>query len=241
MSDPRDTDANPSATERSDIGFDIDEKAGQRSLLLTVGALAAFIAALALIPMAIGFGPFGLRVITSKEIPVHVLNLSGEDVTIALSFASEAQVVAGTMDSLETLAGPVSLESRSLDGEVMESITLDATGPVFYNVGGGRCFAVFDISAFYDGESEVEENMTVVARLGEETRIHVFEADTVVLPRRVAPDQAIGVVHWLEPVGCGLLDPEEEPYLIGTSLVRLQQRRENYEEARDAAREAAGY
>lgn len=241
MSDPRDTDASPAATERSDIGFDIDENAGRRSLMLTVGALAAFIAALALIPMAIGFGPFGLRVITSKEIPVHVLNLSGGDVSIRLSFASDSDVTAGTMETLETLAGPITIETLGPNGETLESLDVDADGPIFYNVGGGRCFAVFDISTFYDGESQVEENMTVVARLGEETRLHVFDADTVVLPRRVAPDQAMGVVHWLEPVGCGLLDPEEEPYLIGTSLVRLQQRRENYEEAREAAREAAGY
>lgn len=221
------------------IGFEIDDPTGRRGLLGWVAALAAFVLALGLIPAKLGFGPFGLRLFTSDEIPVHVLNLSGSDLEVALSFASPVVVTGGTMETLVTLSGSSSLRATRPDGTLVDDLEFEAAGPLFYNAGGGRCFAVFDISAYYDGELE-EGDMTVVARLDEDTRLYEFEADTIVLPRRMAPDQARGVVHWLEPVGCSMLDPENESYLVGTSLVRLQQRRERYEEELRRAREAQG-
>lgn len=227
-------------TETDYEGFDVPDPTGKKRLWGTVGALVAFIAALGLIPMALGFGAFGLRLIVSDQIPVHILNLSGADADITLSFAADAQVVAGTMDTMETLSGPFEITATHPDGTVVDQLEIDADGPVFYNVGGGKCFAVFDISTLYLGEGESESDVTVVARLYEDTRFYAFEADTILLPRRVPPDRAFGTVHWLEPVACSLLDPAEESFLVGRSLVRLGHRRDQYEEARQEAREAQG-
>ncbi len=230
----------PSRDADSDLGFEIDDPSGRRRLWATALGIGGFVAALALLPMAIGFGPFGLRLLLSDEIPVHVLNVSGEDVNVSLSFASDVDVPAGSMETLATLSGRSRLVATRADGTVVDDLEIDATGDVFYNVAGGKCFVVFDISSFYLGEDEQQGDMTVVARLYEDTRVYAFTSDSILLPRRVPPDQARGSVHWLEPVGCAMLEPSEEPYLIAQSLMRLQSRRERYEEELREAREAAG-
>ena len=212
-------------------GLEIPESG--RAAWYALAAVIALVAVVAILPWAFGFGPFAIRLLTSAEIEVHVLNLSGDDVHIELPVAADRPVPAGTMEALATLEGRFTIAPRRDDGTVVEEVEVDARTPVFYNVGGGRCFAVFDITNFYGGEGEV---MTVVARLDEDARIHVFDADTVLLPRRTPPTQARGRVHWLEPVGCSLLDPEEEDYLIGSNLVRLEHRRDQYEEALREAR-----
>ena len=204
--------------------------------IAVVGAL--FAAAIGGIPWLIGFGPFGHRLLTGDEIPVHVLNLSGGDLEIELSFAATATVPGGTLETLNTLSGGATLRAIESDGTTLDEIDFDADGPVFY-FAGDECFAVFDISDFYGGEPD-EGDVHVVRRMPEGTNFHAFEADTIVLPRRVAPDQARGVVHWLEDVPCDLLSPENEGYLTTRSFVRLQQRRERYEEQLREAREAAG-
>lgn len=228
--------ANP--PEGSFEGFADDPPGGRSNLLLTVAIFGALVAGLGLLPMAFGLGPFGSRLVTADEVPVHVLNLSGTDLTVSLSFAADLTVVAGTMETMGTLSGGSRLVARRPDGTVLDDLRFSADGPVFYNAGGGRCFAVFDISGFY-GDDPDTSAVTVVARLPEDTRLYEFEADTIVLPRRTAPDQARGRVHWLEPVGCNLLDPDEESYLIGQNLVRMQERRDRYEEELRRAREAA--
>lgn len=197
-------------------------------LLLAVGG----------IPWAIGFGPFGHRLLTGDEIAVHVLNLSGGELRIELSFAADAMVEGGRMDTLTTLSGGATLRSVDSDGIVRDEIEFDADGPVFYFAGDDQCFAVLDISDFYGGEED-EGDLQVVRRMPVGTNFHAFDADTIVLPRRVAPDQARGTVHWLEDVPCDLLTPENEGYLTTRSFVRLQQRRERYEEELREAREAA--
>lgn len=212
---------------------------GRRSRAPAIVAALALVAAIGGIPWAIGFGPFGHRLLTGDEIPVHVLNLSGGDLTIELSFAADVVVAGGRMETLTTLTGGASLTSRDSDGEVRDQLTFDADGPVFYFAGDDECFAVFDISDFYGGEPD-EGDIRVVSRMPVGTNLHLFGADTVVLPRRVAPDQARGTVHWLEDVPCDLLTPENEGYLTTRSFVRLQQRRERYEEELREAREAQG-
>lgn len=227
------------ATPAPDAGDELESIRSTRGLTGTVLAVAALLAAVGLAPMAIGFGPFGARLLLSHEIPVHVLNLSGDDLDVSLSFASTVRVPAGTMETLETLSGGARLKATRPDGTIVDELEIDAGGPVFYNAGGGRCFAVFDISPYYDGDVD-EGDIEVVARLDEATRVYEFSADTVVLPRRVAPDQARGTVHWLEPVGCAMLSPENESFLIGQNLVRLRERRERAMEERERARQTQG-
>jgi len=204
---------------------------------LLIAAVVLVIAGVA--PQRLGCGWFGTRAVLADNVTVHVLNLTDADVVIAAPFGSPQTVASGALVGVETLAGPLRIRATRTDGTLVEDVRVDATGAVFYNVGGGRCFAVFDISEFYGAESEQPE-LRVVARLDEATRTYAFDADTVVLPRRPPPDMARGRVHWLEPVGCTLLDPEEESYLVGRNLHRMQERRERREEEMRQAREAAG-
>ncbi|MCB9532011.1 MAG: hypothetical protein H6698_05925 [Myxococcales bacterium] len=205
---------------------------------IPVAIAAAAIGAVVGAPWALGFGPAGARIFTSHEIPVHILNLSGQDVDIELAFTSPKRVTAGTLETLETLSGGATLVTRSPDGAVVEELEIEADGPVFYNVGGGTCFAVFDLSEFY-GDDERGGDLRVVARLDESTRLYAFDAETVVLPRGVAPAAARGKVQWIEPVGCNLLELDEEPALIAQNLMRLRERRERRDEELRRVREAA--
>ena len=210
-----------------------------RSALTFVVVAALFAAAIGGIPWLIGFGPFGHRLLTGDEILIHVLNLSGGDLEIELSFAATTTVPGGRMETLNTLSGGATLRAIQPDGAVRDEIEFDANGHVFYFAGDDECFAVFDISDFYGGEPD-ESDIHVVRRMPVGTNFHVFEADTVILPRRMAPDQARGTVHWLEDVPCDLLSAENAGYLTTRSFVRLQARRERYEEQLREAREAAG-
>jgi hypothetical protein len=159
---------------------------------------------------------------------------------IELSFAATVTIEGGRMEALTTLSGGATLISRTPDGEIRDTLTFDSDKPVFYFAGNPeQCFAVFDITDFYNGELE-EGDLKLVHAMPAGTIFHAFEADTVVLPRRVAPDQARGTVHWLEDVSCELLNEENEPYLTARTFVRMQQRREAHEERLREAREAAG-
>lgn len=209
-----------------------------RSVLTAVVVLGLFAIALGGIPWLIGFGPFGYRLLTGDEIAVHVLNLSGGDLEVELSFAATVTIEGGRMETLTTLSGGATLTARTPDGEVRDTVTFDEDQPVFYFAGSpDQCFAVFDITDFYNGEPE-EGDLKFVRAMTAGTNFHAFEADTIVLPRRVAPDQARGVVHWLEDVSCDLLAEGNEPYLIARTFIRMQQRREAHEERQRAAREA---
>ena len=69
---------------------------------IPVAIAAAAIGAVVGAPWALGFGPAGARIFTSHEIPVHILNLSGQDVDIELAFTSPKRVTAGTLEAAVT-------------------------------------------------------------------------------------------------------------------------------------------
>ncbi|MFT6628568.1 MAG: hypothetical protein ACJA1R_001830 [Flavobacteriales bacterium] len=235
MSDDANDDVNEGdAIESVEVGtydLDLDDlpKAPSKIPLLIGAAVALF--AIAAAPAMLGFGWFGARLLTSDEIDVYVLNTSGQDLDVALPFASVARVPGGTLQTLQTLTGEITIEALSTSGESLEMLEVNATGPVFYNALGSECLVVFDVTDFYGGEA----NLTIVRRVSQEERIIVLDADTVVLPRRALPSQAIGTVHWVDVVGCALMDPEYEEDLLQRSLFRIQQRREAQQQAREAA------
>lgn len=197
-----------------------------------LGSLA--LVALGVIPWLLGAGWFGLRLASAGEVPIHVLNTSGSDIEVQVSFASRRVVASGTMETIETLAGPVSLTTHNADGELLESFEFEASVPVFYNAMGSECLAVFDLTPYYGGQTE--QPLQVLRRITRDERLVELDAGTLLLPRRTAPDQATPPVHWVEVVGCTLLEPAEEDYLVGQAEFRLQQRRDAYNEAREAAR-----
>jgi hypothetical protein len=192
--------------------------------------VGGLIAVLAIAPMALGAGPFGLRFITSVSVPVHVLNTSGQDLTIEVPFATPLESPGGTFLSTNSLSGPITLQAVAADGTIVEEVDIEARGQVIYNVLGSECLAVMDASTYYGAEGP---GLVVVDRITQDMRVYVTEADTVILPRRTMPDQAEGVVHWIEPINCETLDPAREDELLMWAEFRLRQRRERLEDARD--------
>lgn len=218
------------ALEELDALVAAKERSRRAAILCAVAALAA----LAVIPRLLGAGWFGARVVLAREVPIHVLNTSGQDLVIKVPFASATTVRAGTIETVETLAGPVALEAFGEDGERAEFFEFDAQVPVVYNALGSECLAVFDLTPFYGGEHAAP--LRVLDRISRDERLVELDAGTLILPRRTPPDQATAPVHWVEVVGCTLLDPSEEAYLVGQAEFRLQERRTALEEAREAAR-----
>ena len=193
----------------------------------------ALVAALAIGPKLAGFGWFGARFLFSAEVPIYALNLSGQDVTVELSFSSDTTLAAGTLEVLETLAGPITLVARDADGTVVDELSIDAQGPLFYNVAGADCLAVFDLTSFYGPQQR--SAVTLHARIEQGTRLYPIDAETVVLPRRTNPDSTHGDVHWIESVSCSSLDPDRENELLMWAESRFMERRRQLEEAREAA------
>lgn len=199
-------------------------------------AVTLALGAFATVPMVLGFGWFGARLVTSAPLPVHVLNTSGQPLTIEVDFASPVLVPPGRVESLESLTGDITLVARAEDGsEVEREVISDAQGAVFYNALGSECLAVFDLTGLYGG-SDDEAAIRVVERVQRDQRIVRSEADVLLLPRRTPPDTVRGTVHWIEVVGCNLLDPAEEEFLLSQAQFRLENRRAEYEALREMTR-----
>lgn len=211
-------------------GFDVPPSRPWLGPIIVVGALAI----IGVIPYLLGFGFFASRVILSKDVNVYVWNFSGEELTFEIDFSEDVNLPAG-METVRTLTGPVSITARGTDGEIVEHFDIELERPVFYNANGSTCFAVYDVTAYYDGTED--SRLRLVDRIYQDDTFYEIQADTVVLPRRPTPTQAIGDVHWIEPVtDCDNLDPAYEESLLVQAEIRLQRRREEYEQALEEAR-----
>jgi len=213
-------------------GFEVPPSRPWLAPLVVVSAIAV----IGVIPYLLGFGFFATRVIFSQDVNVYVWNFSGEELTFEIEFAEDVHLPAG-METVRTLTGPVTVAALNTDGEVVESFDLEIERPLFYNSNGSTCFAVYDVTSYYDGTED--SRLRLVDRIYQDDRFYEIQAETVVLPRRPTPTQAIGDVHWIEPVtDCDNLDPAYEESLLVQAEIRLQRRREEYEQA---LQEARGY
>lgn len=195
--------------------------------------VAAILAVLGAAPLAFGLGPFGARLALAGTGAVHVLNTSGQDLTVDVSFAAPVVVPAGTMEVIETLRGRVTLIATAPDGSVVETLVFDAGEATFYNAAQSACLVVVDLTDVYGGEGVLRVHERVPR---EQALIHQA-SDVWLLPRRTPPEQAAGTVHMLEVVGCNLLAQEEEAFLLSQVQFRLEERRRAYQEALREARE----
>lgn len=195
--------------------------------LLAYGIPTGIVLAILFVPWIIGYGPAGYRLITSHPVDVHVLNLSGQDVIVTVPHNRATPFPAGTLRELQTLAGTFEIQTTTLDGAPVETVAVETERDALYIVGGGQCLAVFDVSNYYGGGGG---GMRIAHRIGEDDRVFAFVADTTLLPRRTAPDRAAGVVHWIEPVDCQSLEPDNEESLVTWAEFRLRQRRERRQE-----------
>lgn len=210
----------------------IDRHRPIRNLVLTI---AAFLVLAGIGPMFFGAGPFGHRLLFGKDVQIQVFNLSDRDTLVKVSFGPEILVRAGTREAVKSVSGPIEIETRTTDGALIETQQLEAEGDFMYSVEGRGCFAVFDITSFYNPDAPP---MTLVDRKFAGEPFKRIYADTFVPPRRPVPDNARGVVHWFEIANCDMLEPGNEAELTNYYQFRLQERRERLEAERAAA--AAG-
>ncbi len=192
--------------------------------------MAVLVVALGVGPRLMGFGFFGARLALSDDVLVHVLNTSGKDLRVTLSFTEPEDVPAGTIQTLTGISGPGSLTIATMDGEVLSTHEIDLQRPLFVNAQGSECLAVVDMSAYYNGGSQRGGGLTFVERIHEDREIYQTTADYLVLPRRTFPDQVRGTIHWIDTISCSLLDPAMEDdalmYLEGRMRIRRQQQEE---------------
>jgi hypothetical protein len=206
----------------------------RRARWIAIGVVAGVIAIIGAIPAALGFGPFGARLF-ADDVTVHILNLSGRDVTVTASFATPVESPNGSLHTAKSLAGPITIVAVDGSGQTVDDLAIDASTDLLYNVGGGTCFAVFDATAFYSGAAQA--TLRLAARIPSEQRLYPIEAPNVVLPRRPPPSTAAGAVHWIEDVNCTSLDPANEQDLLTWAEYRMLSRFERQQERDERLRE----
>ncbi|TVR01423.1 MAG: hypothetical protein EA398_10050 [Deltaproteobacteria bacterium] len=213
-----------------DLEEDGFERARRRQGLTIALVVLAGVVAIGGIPWALGFGPFAARLLSSTDVIVHVINRSEVPVEVEVSFARPVTVLPGHLDTTTALTGPLDVVARNTEtGEVVESLSIRATGPIFYNVLGATCLVIFDLTALYGGQGG---EMRVHARVMEDERLFVVEAQTVVRPRHPAPESALGTVHWVEDFGCDMVRDGDDAFLLARAELRMRERLDLLEERR---------
>jgi hypothetical protein len=199
-----------------------------------VAIMAVLVVGLGVVPKVMGFGFFGARLALSEDVLVHVLNTSGQDLKVTLSFTEPEDVPAGTIQTLTGISGPGTLTIATMEGEVLSTHEIDLERPLFVNAQGSECLAVVDMSPYYNGGSQTGGGLQFVERIHEDQEIYQTTADYLVLPRRTFPDSVRGTIHWIDTISCSLLDPAMEEDALMYLEGRMRIRREQQEEDRQA-------
>lgn len=216
--------------------------ARRRSALLWAGVLGAGLLAFGVLTWALGGGFFAWRIIAYDRGEIYILNMT--DAPVFVSFDGGEPIEVPAQDARRTTrnGGETEVETRRADGTLVEAVTIFIDGaPALYNVEGATCLALSDVSGFYlPGR---ERSAEVVARYEAGTRAVPLPSERIIWPRKTLQDEirmAEAGVHWIEPVACPLLDPQEDHVLTAhlNTLLSERKRREKEEELkRKMARE----
>ena len=200
------------------------------SIMLPVLFVVLALGILGGIPWMLGLGPFGLRQILSEKVTLYVVNTTGYKLTIQLTNDPPRESLPQTVESIETFSGQTTIQIINEQGEVLETHEWDLSQDSLLNALGSECMALVDLAGYY-GEG-ANGQLDVVSRIRREDRLVHITADQLLLPRHTMPDQLAGTMHWLELVGCDLLDPERTEGLRQSLANRMAVRRQEALEER---------
>lgn len=222
------TPANPDAPN-TDSDWN-DSPPPKDSIVLPILFVVLALGILGGIPWMLGLGPFGLRQILSEKVTLYVVNTTGYKLTIQLTNDPPRESLPQTVEAIETFAGQTTIEVINEQGQVLETHEWDLSQDSLLNALGSECMALVDLAGYY-GEG-ASGQLDVVSRIRREDRLVHITADQLLLPRHTMPDQLAGSMHWLELVGCDLLDPERTEGLRQSLANRMAVRRQEALEER---------
>lgn len=203
--------------------------------MIAVGLLVMFFALGAIGPALIGIGPFGLTGCNAQGINVWVYNPTGTPATMTaryrapLAHTYELHVEPMGIGRIFMDSGTRAVEVKAGSYHVERDI--DFTNHALLSIGGATCFAVFDMSAFYDEAQRQPETLPLVARIPAEQDLYISDANVLIAPRQNMPRRAGGVVHWVEDFDCSLLAPEHEDVLLMRAQTKLENRENELQDA----------
>jgi hypothetical protein len=222
------TPANPDAPNTDSDWH--DSPPPKDSILLPILFVVLALGILGGIPWMLGLGPFGLRQILSEKVTLYVVNTTGYNLTIQLTNDPPRESLAQTVEAIETFSGQTTIQVINEQGEVLETHEWDLSQDSLLNALGSECMALVDLAGYY-GEG-ASGQLEVVSRIRREDRLVHITADQLLLPRHTMPDQLAGTMHWLELVGCDLLNEDRADGLRQSLANRMAVRRQEAMEER---------
>jgi hypothetical protein len=202
-------------------------RATRRRRLVLLGVALAALLLVGLLPVPLGAGFFGWRLVRYERVDLHFVNITGETVRIQIGGAS-GEFPGGRVHSLRFRAGEVTLEATGEGGRPLETIALYTDNQsVFYNLGDRHCFVLLEATAMYDPGRDGPP-LRVAGRITPDDRITLIPPGVFIPPRGVLGDTVPGGqrVWWIDDIACVLLDPEEENVLLAQQMIRMEGRRE---------------
>lgn len=209
------------------------KRAADRRLVVIIILIAVAVAAI--YPSLIGIGPFGIKSFRAESVHLWVYNTTEQTTHVETSYGAPLahehvlELAPMGIGHLYLKAGRRRLKIETRGGTEKDSFNL--SNDTIITTGDRTCYAVFDMSNFYDESKPADSDITLVDRVTAGTRMYVSTADTLVVPRQAMPRRAIGTVHWVEDFDCSLLAPEEEDTLMMRARVKLETREETLQEA----------
>lgn len=190
----------------------------------------------AVVPSLFGFGAFGLKSCGDERVQVWFYNPTNETVSARLAIPAPLGVEAHQSippDGIRQIyfrTGERTLELQSPSGfHEQHEISLQRQSVVTF--GEETCYALFDMTNFYQDQGVVAADLALIDRIPAGTRIYTSQSDTFVVPRQAMPRRGFGSVHWLEDFDCALMAPELEDELLMLARVRMEEREESVQEA----------
>lgn len=207
----------------------------RRNNRFALALLALFLVLGASGPAVIGLGPFGLNSCNAQGINVWVYNPTSTPATMTARYRAplahtyamdvEPMGIGRLFFDTGTRAVEVKAGSYSLSREIA------FTNHALITVGGATCFAVFDMSAFYDDARRQPDTLEIIARIPAGQDLYISDANVLIAPRQNMPRRAGGVVHWVEDFDCGLMDPSAEDVLLMRAQTKLENREQELQDA----------
>ncbi len=217
MTEPHDDDALTSPATASSRA---------RGIALGVVILLAALLVIGGVGKISGTGWFAYRAILYNPGQLYVINLDAPDRFITFDGSRREELPFDSAQPFDLVGGTTEVviqDAQSLP-LATHAVKLDGQNAVL-KLGADLCLVTLDISGFY-GVGQ-DKKFKVARRITADDQLIILDSTNVIWPRhnfpkRMTPGQ--GPALWIEKVACALLDPADEPLLLGYMEQRFNDR-----------------
>lgn len=219
--------------QEQDAAFERKKNTEKSERRLWIGIILAAFAVVAIYPALIGIGPFGIASVRADTVPVWIYNTTEHttDVDLAynapLAFHHQETIPPYGIQRMLMKAGKRTLTLTQ--NNHADAHPLDVQHPTLITLGDQTCYAVFDVTAFYQGEEDADLQLVETIPAG--TFVYESSANVMVVPRQALPHQVSGNIHWVEDFGCDLIQEDQRDTLLLRARMKLEERQAALEKA----------